>query len=353
MWTDLEDLRKVSAWRDAVARGTLLAPRVIPTSPIMDGAPRVWPNSLELKDANEARRAVDSLATGGVQIFKVYGRLSRDVYFAIANVAKQRGLHFAGHVPDVISLTEASEAGQRTVEHLNGAGEACSADPARIARAALVPQQQRPASVQAAAMETYDATACRKVAQVLARNSTWLVPTLVLHHGRLLSFDSTVVRDPRLAHVDAATLARLMRARPETDVPAQRQAERIKFMRYMQSVVATMQRAGAPILAGTDLGNPSVTPGFSLHDELALFVDGGMTPLDALRTATLNPARYLAATDTMGSIAGGKVADIVLLDANPLDDIRNTMRIHAVIVNGRVLDRARLDGLITGRPVAH
>jgi imidazolonepropionase-like amidohydrolase len=202
-------------------------------------------------------------------------------------------------------------------------------------------------------METYDATACRKVAQVLARNSTWLVPTLVLHHGRLLSFDSTVVRDPRLAHVDAATLARLMRARPETDVPAQRQAERIKFMRYMQSVVATMQRAGAPILAGTDLGNPSVTPGFSLHDELALFVDGGMTPLDALRTATLNPARYLAATDTMGSIAGGKVADIVLLDANPLDDIRNTMRIHAVIVNGRVLDRARLDGLITGRPVAH
>jgi imidazolonepropionase-like amidohydrolase len=121
----------------------------------------------------------------------------------------------------------------------------------------------------------------------------------------------------------------------------------------MQNAVVAMQRAGAPILAGTDIGNPWVTPGFSLHGELALFVEGGMTPLDALRTATLNPARYLATTDSMGSIAGGKVADIVLLEANPLEDIRNTMRIHAVIVNGRVLDRARLDGLLTDRPVAH
>jgi imidazolonepropionase-like amidohydrolase len=107
-----------------------------------------------------------------------------------------------------------------------------------------------------------------------------------------------------------------------------------------------MQRAGVPILAGTDLGNPWIVAGYSIHDELALFVQAGMPSLAALQTATINPARYFGALDSLGTIAEGRIADLVLLDANPLDDIRNTRRIRAVVVNGHLLTRAALDSLL-------
>jgi imidazolonepropionase-like amidohydrolase len=112
-----------------------------------------------------------------------------------------------------------------------------------------------------------------------------------------------------------------------------------------------MQRAGVPILAGSDVGNPWLVAGYSLHDELALFVQAGMPPLAALQTATINPARYLGTVDSLGTIAEGKIADLVLLDGNPLDDIRNTDRIRAVIVNGRLLTRAALDSLLAAMQV--
>lgn len=119
-----------------------------------------------------------------------------------------------------------------------------------------------------------------------------------------------------------------------------------RYVPFFASLVREMQRAGVPLLAGTDPGEPFVFVGSSLHEELELFVDAGMTPLDALRTATLNPARYLGATDSLGTVAPGKVADLVLLDANPLENIRNTTRIHAVVLNGRYLDRSALDALL-------
>ena len=341
LWTDVEDLRMVAAWRDRVAAGTLFAPRIIPTGPIMDGAPREWPNSLELATADDARRAADSLADAGVRIFKVYNNLSRPAYDAIMGVAKRRGLQVEGHLPIGMALVAASDAGQRTIEHLGGAGIGCSSDPARMAEANKAPQPQRPAATQAAAIATFDPAVCAQTATILARNGTWTVPTLVLHRGRLLAFDSATINDPRFRFLDAATLREWAEARPGA-VPAQRQRERREVLRYLQKMVATLQAAGAPVLAGSDLGNPNVLPGFSLHDELALFVEGGMSPLEALRTATLNPARYLAATDSMGTVAAGKLADLVLLDADPLTDIRNTTRIHTVIVNGRVFDRAAL-----------
>jgi imidazolonepropionase-like amidohydrolase len=107
-----------------------------------------------------------------------------------------------------------------------------------------------------------------------------------------------------------------------------------------------MVRAGVPILAGTDVLNPYCMPGFSLHDELRHLVDAGMTPLQALQAATIQPARFFAATDSLGTIARGKVADLVLLDADPLVDIANSTRIRAVITNGRYYDRARLDAVL-------
>ena len=119
-------------------------------------------------------------------------------------------------------------------------------------------------------------------------------------------------------------------------------------MRLVLSLPGAMQRAGVPLLAGTDEPNPWVIPGFSLHDELALMVTGGLTPLEALRTATINPARFLNATDSLGLIAPGKLADLVLLDADPLADIRNTVRIDTVLIDGRVFGRSVLEELLAG-----
>jgi imidazolonepropionase-like amidohydrolase len=108
-----------------------------------------------------------------------------------------------------------------------------------------------------------------------------------------------------------------------------------------------MQKAGVPILAGTDTGNPFCFPGFSLHDELALLVIAGLTPAEALRSATLNPAKFFGLDQTLGTIEQGKIADLVLLDANPLVDIRNTQRINAVVSNGRLFDRKALDKMLS------
>ena len=117
---------------------------------------------------------------------------------------------------------------------------------------------------------------------------------------------------------------------------------------FHSTLIAPLNRAGVPILAGTDLANPYVYPGFGLHDELGLLVRAGLTPAEALRTATINPARFLGVTDSLGVVAPGKIADLVLLDANPLQNIANTRKIRAVIQGGRLLDRHALDGLLRG-----
>ncbi len=154
--------------------------------------------------------------------------------------------------------------------------------------------------------------------------------------------------DPHLRYVadeERTAWAAQTQAIAQRTTPRQAELRRRRFQRSLD-IVAGMQRAGVPILAGTDVGNPWLAAGFSLHDELTLFVQAGMPPLAALQTATINPARYLGALDSLGTIAEGKIADLVLLDANPLDDIRNTRRIRAVIVNGCILTRAALDSLL-------
>lgn len=119
-----------------------------------------------------------------------------------------------------------------------------------------------------------------------------------------------------------------------------------KVLQKQFEIVGAMQKAGVPILAGTDTGNPYCFPGFSLHDELALLVIAGLTPVEALRSATLNPAKFFGLDQTLGTIEQGKIADLVLLDANPLLDIRNTQRINAVVSNGRLFDRQALDKML-------
>lgn len=200
----------------------------------------------------------------------------------------------------------------------------------------------------AAGSRGYDPACADSLAAGLRRTGTYQVPTLIINRSYSL-MDSTWTDDPRRRWVPRETLAEWDELRTETLEeygPLGIAAWRDRYA-HEAEMLRRMAAAGVGILAGSDASNePFVYVGASLHDELALLVEAGLTPLQALQSATLNPARYLEATDSLGTVAPGKLADLVLLDANPLEDIRNTSRIRAVVLNGRYLDREALDALL-------
>jgi imidazolonepropionase-like amidohydrolase len=344
----------VKAWRDTLAGGRYAAPRVVAPGHILDGPRPIWPGSATAGSAEQGRRAVDSLKATGADFIKVYSLLPRDAYFAIARRARELNIPFAGHVPEAVNVGEASDSGQRTIEHVTGFALACSSREAELreARATAGSDPQRIRAVMTsqvqAALDSYDPAKCQALFEKLKKNGTWMVPTLTVLRSTSHLDDTTLVRDPRLKYLPKAittgwnprTDFRMRDRTPEDWARAKRVYERNREM------IGAMAKAGVPMLAGTDVLNPYCFPGFSLHDELALLVGVGVSPIDALRMATLRPAQFLGMTDRVGTIAAGKLADLVLLDANPLQDIRNTTRIATVLANGRVYTRADLDAIL-------
>jgi hypothetical protein len=355
MSTDLADNARIRQWAAQRSARSLVAPRITGGSPLLDGKPTIQPNALPVTTAAYARHVVDSLIEGGVGYIKVYSGLPREVYFAIAERTKQRHMTFAGHVPTSVTATEASAAGQRSIEHLTGVFADCSPEIRKMSqrqRALLRDSTLSRDSVHALrraflrdVMERLD---CSPLAAQFVRKQTWQVPTLTVKRPRAFAFDSATRCDHRLRYISPqlmdewkATGLRSLDTMSVADVELQRMNFRLE-----QRIVGQLHSAGVPFLAGTDVHNPYVYPGFSLHDELALLVESDLSPLDALRAATINPGRFLGASDSLGSVDAGKIADLILLDADPLNDISNTRRIRAVWLDGRFLDRAALDALI-------
>jgi len=333
-------------WRDEIAKGSFAGPRMIVASPIIDGPNPVWPNSISVRNEEEGRKAVTRVKKWGADFVKVYALLPRDAYFAIADQAKQEAIPFVGHVPLSVSAAEASDAGQKSIEHLTGVDLACSAKETEL-RSELV-KATSPAArsrVGAQALASFDKA---KEADLLARfvrNQTWQCPTLTVLRSGAYQDDAKFRNDDRLRFIPRQLLQRWsVRVGGRSD---ESYAYAKKVFQKQLELVGDMKQAGVLFLAGTDTGNPFCFPGFSLHDELALLVIAGLTPTEALRAATINPAKFLGADQELGTIAPGKLADLVLLDANPLEDIRNTQRIAAVISNGRFYDRKALDKMLT------
>ena len=338
-------------WRDQIAKGSLLGPRMVVASPIIDGPEPIWPNSISVSNEEEGRKAVRRVKQSGADFVKVYALLSRDAYFGIADEAKQQGITFVGHVPNSVSPAEASDAGQKSIEHLTGILIACS-DKETDLRDKLVKANSPEArsKVQAAALETYDKQKATDLIARFAKNHTWQCPTLTVLRSNAYLGDERFRSDGRLRYIPRQLQQRWgfrIANRSGSD-----NAGAKKVLEKQFEIVGAMQKASVPILAGTDTGNPFCFPGFSLHDELALLVIAGLTPVEALRSATLNPAKFFGLDQTLGTIEQGKIADLVLLDANPLADIRNTQRINAVVSNGRLFDRKALDKMLAEAELA-
>ena len=330
----------VRALRKGIRDGTRVGPRIIPAGRIVDGEKPFWPSSYEAKNAEEGRAAVTAMRKEGAEFIKVYSKLSREAYFAIADEAKQQGIPFAGHVPYALTVAEASEAGQKSIEHLTGVLEACSKG---------TPQSGLSYAERSLFyIKHHDAEQAAALYEKLVANETWMCPTLTVSRGISHMNDPEFCADERLRYVPKSWEERW---KPENDfrfkerTAADWTASRAAHEKHME-IVGAMHRAGVRILAGTDAANPYCFPGFGLHDELALLVDSGLSPRAALLAATSGPAEFLGIENEIGTVEAGKAANLLLLDSNPLDDIRNTTKIRAVVAEGRLFDRDQLDALL-------
>jgi Amidohydrolase family len=331
-----EHFEQIKQWRADISSGRSLGPLLKSAGPLLDGPGSVWSHAAVVSTPAEGRLMVQRLKDRGADFVKVYDRLSRDSFLAIVDEAKRVSLPVAGHVPDVLSVGEVSDAGLRSIEHLDGIALAASTREDELAK---LRREGKP--IAGAQLDSYSSAKARALAAQLIRNHTTVVPTLVILQARLgmLRKDPETVASDRLRYIPAAYRRGWMAASggsPE-NVPKQ--------LPLALEIVGELHRAGVEIVAGTDIVKPFAVPGFSLHDELSLLVKAGLSPSAAIDAATRRPARLVGLQDR-GTIERGMVADLVLLDANPLDEIGNTRRIAAVVAAGRLTERAGVQAML-------
>ena len=339
------DVPVLMQWRKEIATNQIIGPRMVISGPMLDGylpdGKLRFPSSVPVTTTESAVAAVDSLKNQGVDFIKVQSVISRDAYLAAASEAHKQGLPIVGHVPDKVRLKEVVEAGQKSIEHLMGIFEGCSTEEDKFI------QGQGNLKL---LLTTQDQPRCDVLIKLLVQNQTWQVPTLAWQRGGTFLDQRDLKHQPLDKYVPAywrdVTWKRFT-DEMMPDLLRDPLSLRREYFADNLKMVGAMHHAGVPFMAGTDAApGVYIMPGFSLHDELANLVEAGFTPMEALQAATSNPAKFLGIESSLGSIEPGKIADLVLLRADPLVDIQNTQKISAVIANGRTFDRESLDNLL-------
>ena len=361
------DWKRIVELRESLARGEIQGPEIVAAGPFVDGPQPAKPAVKVASDAEEARQAVRSLAESGVDFVKIQANLSRGAYFAAVEEAAAVGLPVHGHVPDALTAPEVSAAGQRTIEHVSPAlpsdaaiffstssrEQELRAEFADLAASRGTEGQDpavraaRSAALQLALIEDHSAEKAAALFATLRSNGTRVVPTLIWSQSYIPPSAELLEGPPKQALPQAARERwegiyerYFANAAPEKLSANQRIAE------ASVELVGALHRAGVEILAGSDSLFGLVLPGFALHQELELLVAAGLTPVEALRAATRGPAELLGQGADRGTVEVGKLADLVLLAADPLADIRNTRQISAVIDGGEHHSREALDLLL-------
>jgi imidazolonepropionase-like amidohydrolase len=339
-----------------LAQGELHGPpRFLSAGPSLDGDPPLGSNPVVVRTAAEARAAVDQLAANGADLVKVYENLSREAYFAIMDEARRRKIAVDGHVPFRITPEEVADAGQRTAEHPEAIAVGCSkaADSERRRFAKVLddyenlPDEEKFLAMFRHTRALYDSRdpgACASAIAAYRRNGVAVTVDLVAYHHVVNA--EQILGDAARMQLVPQEIRRNWEKWFASETIREFQSILRPIVPLELENVRLLNEAGVLLLAATDVGVPLQVPGISLHVELERLVEAGLTPLEALQTATLNPARVLKMADDLGTIEPGRLADLVLLDANPLEAIRNTQKIRAVVADGRLYLRAELDRLL-------
>jgi hypothetical protein len=335
--------------RQKIRRGELLGPHIILAGPFLDAGNSDW-QIVAVNTPGEGREAVRKLKKLGVDFVKVLSSVPRDTYMAIADESTRLKMRFVGHVPESVSAAEASAVGQRSIEHLSGVLLACSSQEEELRRQRLQAIGNNDSAafseLKRQTLATYNSNKAHTLFTELTDNNTYQVPTLVWWRASASADTRGLATDSRLKYVPTW-------ARAEWDhdtfqqqtIPAELADRKELSNRYIE-LVRSMHRVGVPFMAGTDAPDAYVFPGFSLHEELELLVKAGFTNAEALAAATFVPAMFMGKLEQYGVIEVGRVADMVLLDANPLEDIRNTQRISGVVLGGKYYAPLQLDKIL-------
>lgn len=341
------------AWNRALERGEGLSPRFVLQSSFMinggNEVPEGYPAFFKARDTAEVGQLVTFHRQAGADFLKTYSELTPATYRALAVESRRQGLALAGHRPIRVPMADMLAAGQRSVEHPRIFFEECFAGAAAF-RALPDPLAAYDETLRWRMIDEHDSAQCADLMATMARSGTWWTPTLQVLRLGALAGDAAFRTDSRLKYVPVL-FTRLLWA-PDADrvatqpTDASGRQQNTTLYRMAQHHVGQAHAAGVKILAGTDAGDTYVFPGFAIHDELVELVSSGLAPADALRSATLDAAVFAGLDDDFGTVETGKTADLVLLDANPLEDVRHTRRIAGLFFAGKYLDRAALDVLL-------
>jgi imidazolonepropionase-like amidohydrolase len=296
------DLAQLDRWRSEIDSGQRVGPHIIRAGPFVDGPKQGVTNRLTVRTPEEARRAVHDLKAKGVDFIKVHNALPPDAFFALMDEAHKEHIPVAVHLPQNVSSAEASDAGVASLEHVETMSES-----------AMWRKGATTKTVEQAVDEVLGPYG-QELFQHFVKNGTWYVPTLVAYERGFVLWSND----------------------PEALKP------RLEIHQKNIEIVRAMHKAGVQIMAGSDFSDWGIVPGIDLHNELALLVEAGFTPMEALQAATLNPAKFFGKTDTYGTIQPGRTADLVLLNMNPLEDISHTRKINAVVLGGKYFPLATI-----------
>lgn len=330
-------------WSAEAVAGTRVGPRVVHSTSFMANGPGIRkrlknvPEFFETATPEQARAFVRHFA-GRVEAIKVYDRLPREAYLALVHEARRLGLEVVGHRPLAVSAVEAAQH-QKSIEHARFILQESFPGSAALREVAGTAQWRED---RRRMLDEHDPALAEAIFAAMKANGTWYVPTHLTRWVDAYADDARVREDPLLRYLHPLMhwqwLEDVDATVKQDPSPAGREAYR-EFYRKGLELTGAGHRAGVKILVGTDY----IVAGVDVHREMEQLVLAGLTPADALFAATVAPADYFGLSDQYGSVAAGKVADLLLLEADPLEDIRNTQRIHAVIFNGNLYDREKLD----------
>lgn len=355
----------VKMWKDNALADPMNSPRVMIAGPLLDGMPNVYdgstpnrpPLSVGLGSTEAAVNMVNMLDSLGVDFLKAYEMLTADQFSLIAKMAKEKGLKVTGHVPLSMDVISASNAGLNSMEHMRNLELSCASNADELLQQRLqllkaekdsaggILRSKIHALQRETAVKNYDENKANEVLAVLAKNQTWQIPTLALstfltnRHFENPEWQESITYIPETIEQNWKKSVASLAEMPVTPF-------RVQYSDWSLNMVKKIHESKIGIMAGTDCPIALLTPGQSLHEELVMLVKAGLTPLEAIKTATVNPAKYFNLQDELGLVQEGMWADLVLLNANPIENIANTKSINAVVKNGKYFDKSELNAIL-------